>query len=414
MRLVLAYLFLASLFFLQLKCDDDFDIFVKLYTKENYDGTPVFIHNETLNRDYFCYLNPSFCSNFIVIHGFQSSSDASWMIEMKDELFKRNPNSNIFLVDWSKGANIGYFKYEKAAKNIRQVFPQLATLIRNKIEENFLFVNSESRTLNVHCIGHSLGAHTCGLFAKQMRSQYRVTIERITGLDPAGPCFENSDQSNRLDKSDAVYVDVIHTSNLFGILRSIGHTDFYPNAGTKQPDCWPFGLSRSEAEEPKITGSQILCNKEIQYDIVNTTEARIGSICSHSRAYEYFIESINTDCSFRALRCSSWSNYQKGLCDHCDQNRMGIKSVQMDEPIFYYLKVNSDKPFCVADPTTTAAQSSLSSSSSTRGFFTTFDTRKKTSTYKDNNICLYSSGSRTEPIFFLLASLFVSIFIFLK
>ena len=42
-----------------------------------------------------------------------------------------------------------------------------------------------------------------------------------------------------LDKSDALFVDVIHTdAEEFGITKPIGHADFYPNEGTSpQPGC---------------------------------------------------------------------------------------------------------------------------------------------------------------------------------
>ena len=63
------------------------------------------------------------------------------------------------------------------------------------------------------------------------------------GLDPAGPGFSVDDTSTRLDKSDAVFVDVIHTdvgralSNL-GMVEPIGHVDFYPNGRSyRQPGC---------------------------------------------------------------------------------------------------------------------------------------------------------------------------------
>lgn len=65
------------------------------------------------------------------------------------------------------------------------------------------------------------------------------------GLDPAGPLFEfisvrNSTES--LDRSDAMFVDIIHTASLdFGISLPVGHTDFYPNHGsTPQPGCTNF------------------------------------------------------------------------------------------------------------------------------------------------------------------------------
>jgi hypothetical protein len=85
--------------------------------------------------------------------------------------------------------------------------------------------------MNVHCIGHSLGAHVCGYTGKIFK------LKRISGLDPAGPRFGWSSPSERLDKSDAEFVDVIHTDGNLGLQKSIGHMDFYPNGGKAQPNC---------------------------------------------------------------------------------------------------------------------------------------------------------------------------------
>jgi hypothetical protein len=52
-------------------------------------------------------------------------------------------------------------------------------------------------------------------------------------LDPAGPTFSIPNPNNRLDVTDAKFVDVIHTSaGKSGIAQSIGHVDFYPNGET--------------------------------------------------------------------------------------------------------------------------------------------------------------------------------------
>ena len=59
-------------------------------------------------------------------------------------------------------------------------------------------------------------------------------------MDPAGPMHINVDASFRLDKSDADQVDVIHTDSAgFGTKRdeTVGHVDFFPNGGDKQPGC---------------------------------------------------------------------------------------------------------------------------------------------------------------------------------
>ena len=48
------------------------------------------------------------------------------------------------------------------------------------------------KTFYTHCIGHSLGAHICGLTGKLMNEDSAVPgWDRISGMDPAGPLFFN-------------------------------------------------------------------------------------------------------------------------------------------------------------------------------------------------------------------------------
>jgi len=46
------------------------------------------------------------------------------------------------------------------------------------------------------------------------------------GLDPAGPYFENTDPKVRLDSTDALFVDVIHTDGSNNLLLGFGITNF--------------------------------------------------------------------------------------------------------------------------------------------------------------------------------------------
>lgn len=59
----------------------------------------------------------------------------------------------------------------------------------------------------IHLMGHSLGAQVSSYFAKTFPGIYR-----ITAFDPAQPGFEGCSKEVRLDKSDATFVDVLHTS----------------------------------------------------------------------------------------------------------------------------------------------------------------------------------------------------------
>ena len=60
----------------------------------------------------------------------------------------------------------------------------------------------------------------------------------FTGLDPAGPYFTGTDAEVHLDKTDAEYVDIVHTNMpLIGTSDHVGHTDFFPNGGSLHPGC---------------------------------------------------------------------------------------------------------------------------------------------------------------------------------
>lgn len=79
---------------------------------------------------------------------------------------------------------------------------------------------------NFHLIGLSLGAHVSGFAGKVFQKKLHVNIDRITGLDPAGPCYFKETTDNMLTKTDADFVDSIHTSvGTFGISIPVGKHD---------------------------------------------------------------------------------------------------------------------------------------------------------------------------------------------
>lgn len=108
-------------------------------------------------------------------------------------------------------------------------------------------------------LGHSLGAHVAGNVGEAITSG---RLGRITGFDPALPGFHVlSSDKTRLDSTDAIFVDVIHScGGILGFLQPLGKADFYPNAGTAvQPGCCctPEIMGRSSSKILYIESFQI-------------------------------------------------------------------------------------------------------------------------------------------------------------
>ena len=89
-------------------------------------------------------------------------------------------------------------------------------------------VSEGSQYINFHVLGASLGAHVAGYVGHYTKGQ----IGRITGLDPSGPLFHSVPLRDRLDPSDAHFVDIIHTAG-----KWVGNSDI---SGTISKDSKPL------------------------------------------------------------------------------------------------------------------------------------------------------------------------------
>jgi hypothetical protein len=235
----------------------------------------------------------------MLMHGYSSNVTSPWYKETKREYFRRGPH-NVIYVDWSIAANKSF---PVSAANIKPVGEYIADFILN------LRVPLE----NVHIIGHSLGSHLAGFVGKNIYWKTGKKIARITATDPAGPGFEQMGPESRLSKYDASFIDIIHTDiNYFGMMKPIGHVDFYCNGGKNQPGCPP---------------------------------RKVDENCSHARSNMYFIESINKrNITARLARMNEQEEF--------------VFSSKTDEVIFgdavpttakgmYYLKTNSSSPYLI-------------------------------------------------------------------
>uniref|UniRef100_A0A131YPQ8 Pancreatic lipase like enzyme n=1 Tax=Rhipicephalus appendiculatus TaxID=34631 RepID=A0A131YPQ8_RHIAP len=256
-------------------------------------------------------LNKPLCA---VIHGFNFNDAIEWMEEMRAALMKK-VNCNVLIVTWLDGARIP--DYTRAASNSAMVGVLLSQLLQDMITTS----NGKLTAKNIHVIGFSLGAQAAGFCGRHFYQKRQEKIGRITGLDPAGPLFQ--DTKVALSKNDAQFVDVIHSNAgkfsdfMFGMTGQVGHVDFYPNNGDRQPGC----------------GGDI----------------DLG--CSHSRAIEYFMESLKSECSFTAYPCGSDWQGLVGIGEKydwtCFQN-MGYHSIDKAGRGPFYLRTNPKKPYCIS------------------------------------------------------------------
>ncbi|XP_071050523.1 pancreatic lipase-related protein 2-like [Onthophagus taurus] len=240
----------------------------------------------------------------ILCHGWMDDKKSYWYQPTIQEYLKRG-NVNIITVHWGKFAK-GLFG--KAVKSVKMVGFSIAMLISD------ISLKYRIHFEKFHIIGHSLGSHIAGFAGKHIILYHNKTIGRITALDPAGPGYKEKPPEDRLCRSDANFVDVIHTDGgVLGIKEPLGHIDFYPNGGVrKQAGCKTTNMA-----------------------------------CSHKRAPLYFAESI-TSKKFIAGYCDSFDDvvdkkYNKKITaimgEDANPNIVGI----------YYLETNNTSPYALGE-----------------------------------------------------------------
>ncbi|XP_052776849.1 pancreatic triacylglycerol lipase-like [Mya arenaria] len=299
-----------------------------LYTREN----PTVSVEQVISADDLTISGSNFQGSRatkIIVHGFTHNGHRMWLQNMTRELLKHD-DYNVIVVDWQHGATI---PYEQATANTRIVGAQIAQLVNKLVQV------ASAQTADFHIIGHSLGAHICGYAGERIPG-----LGRITGMDPAGPYFENTDIQVRLDPSDADFVDIIHTdgggiSNLgFGVTQELGHVDFYPNGGVQQPGC------ATDAVDKLGATSWTAITHLFDYYAEEETLA-----CSHERSYMYFTESINSQCPFTAWQCKSKAEFDKGHCVRCTDTTCAVMGMYADKSQprgVFYLDTEATPTFC--------------------------------------------------------------------
>ncbi|XP_050499392.1 pancreatic triacylglycerol lipase-like [Diabrotica virgifera virgifera] len=239
----------------------------------------------------------------VVVHGYMSKWNEKAAMIITNSYLKMY-DCNVILMDWHMGARGPH--YPVAAANTELVGRQLGILLTNMVKKGL-----DPR--NIHLIGFSLGAHVSGTASESLKDKGYL-LGRITGLDPASPLFRNNylrENYKKLDRSDAKFVDIIHTDSSpfvtdgFGLWDPIGHVDFFPNGGQDQPGC------NDVKDSIVVSHFEKGLSKEL--------------VCSHVRSFLLYREALQNEldkkngntkaCEFIAYNCPRGrAAFEEGSC----------------------------------------------------------------------------------------------------
>ncbi|XP_056267543.1 lipase member H isoform X2 [Pseudoliparis swirei] len=278
-----------------------------LYTRDNGTCGTLLSHSDPSHAH--PHVNWSRPTAF-VIHGYRPTGSPPAWLQKITELLLTRADGNVVVVDWNRGAaNINYMK---VVENTRRAADNLTAFVK-KMQEHGAPLSS------IHMIGVSLGAHMSGLVGAKLNG----SLGRITALDPAGPQFTGTPPGDRLDPTDAQFVDVLHTDiDGLGFREPLGHIDFYANGGADQPGCPTTIFSGKVCKERKkgfiwigrsINGT-MLC-------VPNNSDPSAGGAyfkCDHQRSVLLFLDSLSRTCASTAYPCSSYKAFLDGDCLSCD------------------------------------------------------------------------------------------------
>lgn len=313
---------------------------------------------------------------YVLAHGYLDAGDKPWLRDLVHSLIDADAaqRATVIIVDWGGGSSP---PYTQAVANIRLV-GAIAAHIVHMVYQEMRLPNLE----RVHMIGHSLGAHLAGYAGYTLQKEFGLQLGRITGLDPAEPLFTDTDPLVRLDRSDAHFVDVVHTDAIslamggLGMREAIGHVDFYPNGGSANPGCdmsWTDTVQRNKGS--LFGGIQQFFS------------------CNHVRSYQYMTEAVRNGgaggqqqrtetgsnalvqralptpaprCPFMGITCSSFDDFRRGHCFRCGEDgnrcvRFGLESwdsyrglwsdrriADPGDAMRVYFMTGAEGPFCRA------------------------------------------------------------------
>lgn len=205
--------------------------------------------------------------------------------ELIRQTFSDVPNIYLIIIDHSAytSARGGKIKsYERSVLYSYYIGQRIGKLLAELRKKGY-------KSKNIHCIGHSLGSQMLGVAGGVYTNITSEKLWRITGLDPAGPCFSNSFIEDQIRSGIAEYVEVYHcNSGGLGTTSVLADTDFFINRGRSQPHC-SGGIIPGKGES-------------------NTAK------CSHKKCVTYWAKTVHQPGWYLAWACDSYKEFSEGKC----------------------------------------------------------------------------------------------------
>jgi pancreatic triacylglycerol lipase len=172
-------------------------------------------------------INTNFHCNFvifnrIIIHGYLQSGSSNMNRLLKNAYITRG-EYNVIVVDWSSVSPLSTWYYSGAIERVLPTGIAVSRMIQ------WLKID----LTRLHIVGFDLGAHIAGVAGKNLNG----LVVRIVGLDPNRSGFSSTYLANKLTQTDAVLVEIYHSSDQTGFYAPYGDLDFYINNGRFQIGC---------------------------------------------------------------------------------------------------------------------------------------------------------------------------------
>lgn len=218
--------------------------------------------------------------------------------------FKDEPNIYLMILDHSAYTSVdgGERKsYERSVFYAYYIGKAIGELLARFRSYGFL-------SNKIHCIGHSLGGQILGYVGTTYTNTTGEKIWRITGIDPAGPCFSNSFIQEQLRSGVADFVEVYHcNAGNLGTTSVLADEDFFFNDGKTQPHCDTNFFT------------------SLGYSAVK---------CSHKSCMKYWADTVRNP-GYLAWKCDSFKDFSKGKCFENEETTAGYSNPGNTTGVFY-------------------------------------------------------------------------------